>query len=238
MRKVASSLLILILVAGVTADADPGKKKRDRHASNVRTRIERSKEGFRGLPWGSSVAHTKFLEKAEFVDEDRDGPMRVLMYKDSLNNIPVHVQYMFFEDKLIRAQYAVIADPSNALIRIVNFHELERRLRKKYRKPKESESTFAHDRYGNDAMSRGRALLAGHLSEYRYWERRNTTISLVLSGGSLEAQLIIDYHGKKVEKLANEKWRAYQERRADQERKAAQARKAAKERRAKTFDEL
>lgn len=161
----------------------------------------RSKEGFRGAPWGSSMEFVKSQEPGEFVGE-RD---EIQMYKGTLNHLQVLIGYIFVDNKLVRAQYQVSERHSNKNLHIVDFEGLEELLGKKYGKPTKNQTVWANDMYQGDPQHRGMAISMGHLSEMRTWETRASTIALILSGDNFDVHLVVEYQGKKFKGLEEQK---------------------------------
>lgn len=187
-------------IAGRPPTSDKTTQQETKHIANE----SRPGEGFRGIPWGSTMEFVRSHEQGAFIGEQNE----LQLYKGRLNNLTVIVGYVFVDDKLVRAQYRVNEPHSNSNLYIVDFDGLEKLLRKKYGRPSDSQTAWGDDLYRDDQRNRGLAVSMGHLAEIRTWQTRKSTISLVLTGDNFKVSLVVEYQGKKFKRLEKRKRQA------------------------------
>jgi len=159
---------------------------------------------FRKTKWGMSIEQVKSSEPLEVAKEVKN----FLRYKTTVIGKDVLVIYIFVDNQLVRARYALAEPHTNKNDFITDYNDFKEILTKKYGKPKQDEKLWKDDLYKEDYSDWGLAISIGHLIYFSVWETEDTEIRDVLMGENYDISCIVEYASKKlkgIEEKAKEK---------------------------------
>jgi hypothetical protein len=159
------------------------------------------KSTFRKANWGMTMGEVREIEKAKFFQEDD----LFLAYEGKLSGFAVYIVYIFVDNKLVRAKYAINEEHLNGNDYIADYKALKELLTKKYDKPIEDEQHWKSDLYKDDPQQWGFAVSMGDLVYYSTWELMSTTISMYLTGDNFKTQHMVEYVSKELGVLEEKK---------------------------------
>ena len=156
---------------------------------------------FRNAKWGMSMQEVKITEESEPVYENNE----IIVYEDSLIQLPVEAVYLFVDNKLTRAKYMFNQKHTNENDFISDYKSLNNALRNKYGKPKEEDHFWSDDLYKDTPTDWGFALSLGHHSYFTEWDTKDTEILSALHGDNYEISMVVEYYSKELKDLDKEK---------------------------------
>ncbi len=149
---------------------------------------------FRNTKWGMSIDEVKQTENSE-PTYDKDN---MLGYDDQLLEFDVFCFYIFVDNQLVRAKYAINEKHSNDNLYIDDYNKLKEALNKKYKTAILDTNLWKNDLYKDDRSHRGFAVSLGHLVCFATWETQDTDIFLVLRGDNYDIDLVLEYTSKEL----------------------------------------
>ena len=155
--------------------------------------------GFRGVPWGATMAQVKRTEKAAVHSSDS-----ILVCPCKLAELDAYAGYVFVDDKFVRGTYIVTEQHANLTLYVNDYANLKNIVQKKYGNPTEDGTIWRDDLYKDDPGRWGMAIATGRMSMLTEWELPHTQISLMLYGDNYEIHLSLSYISKQYGHLEDE----------------------------------
>jgi hypothetical protein len=170
----------------------------------VAEKILRSSPGFRGLPWGMSIADIKQREKLLLFRISNDTYRSQSVKKDNLENV---LQYRFKNGKFCSASYIISIKPDeqhlNKLYYYTNiFGKFYNILSREYGYPTRNSLLLWKDKPCNDMSKWDRMFDNSELKLRDEWKLKNVNVSITLQKKQSEAELIIEYSSPKFASLS------------------------------------
>lgn len=145
--------------------------------------------GFRGVPWGASVAQVKEHEEWELKKESEGS----LFFNGTLLTREVNAVYLFTDGILTRACYLFVHPRMNKTLYVQDFSEVIDVLTRKYGEPEKDDWFWFNDRYRDKPSEYGMAIQLGHLARHAEWQLEDTMIQAMLSGENFEVTFVVFY---------------------------------------------
>ncbi len=196
--KVINLLLVFLFTsialtyAQTIATTSDGRKvvlQSDGTWSFVPTTGQATVTDFRSTTWGMSKSRVKALEASQPFQE-QDG---LLVFTGSISSLQTYIGYVFINDILTRARYAISEKHLNDNDYITDFNTLKLLLTKKYGAPNQDDTLWKDDRFKDQSDQWGYAISRGYLSYYASWSTPRTLIVLALYAESYQIRLMLDY---------------------------------------------
>jgi hypothetical protein len=182
MLRLAGALLLVVAVGAVGEEA-----------------------GFRGCPWGSSMAEIKAKEMATFVaGGPTSGNRYVIGYKTEVAGFPCQAIYGFVGDRLTWGMYSFKQEHSNKTDFVDDFQKLKALLVTKYGTPGVDNVRWKNDLFKDDPSHWGLAVATGDVIFVCRWEDPETIIGLLLQGDNYEITLNLSYSSVALKDLGKE----------------------------------
>ncbi|UCE21834.1 MAG: hypothetical protein JSV46_06370 [Candidatus Aminicenantes bacterium] len=158
---------------------------------------------FRKAQWGMTQEQVVRLEGNPAARES-PGEYYVMRYWDSIKDMSCWIDYMFKDDKLVRARYIFLVK-----------HEYKSQYFGDYKKAKDfltevhgqsplTNINWLNPTYKEDYSNWGLAVSLGHLEYSAIWDTEETEIVLRLFGENNEVKLVAEYTGKLEEEKEKE----------------------------------
>lgn len=145
--------------------------------------------GFRGVPWGSSMATIKATVSGPPSFEEAEA----LVYPAVVADLQCNALYLLVNDQLVRAKYILNETYTNANNYLRAVEQLKTALSAKYGVPDSDDSYWSNDLYKDDPQYWGMAVSHGDLTRFVIWNRPEMTIYLALKGENYEVQVEVEY---------------------------------------------
>lgn len=156
---------------------------------------EDAQKHFRKAQWGMTQEQIVRLEGNPAAREN-PGDFYVMRYWDSLENMSCWIDYLFKDDKLVKARYIFLVK-----------HEYKSQYFGDYKKAKDfltevhgqsplTNINWLNPTYKEDYSNWGLAVSLGHLEYSAIWDTPETEIVLRLFGENNEVKLVAEYTGK------------------------------------------
>lgn len=156
---------------------------------------EDAQKHFRKAQWGMTQEQIVRLEGNPAAREN-PGDFYVMRYWDSLENMSCWIDYLFKDDKLVKARYIFLVK-----------HEYKSQYFGDYKKAKDfltevhgqsplTNINWLNPTYKEDYSNWGLAVSLGHLEYSAIWDTLETEIVLRLFGENNEIKLVAEYTGK------------------------------------------
>ena len=157
-----------------------------------------SKFHFRKTQWGMSPAEVQASEGnlSPVSTEAKPDTSDILRFKDTVAGLEVLIDYVFIEEKLVRARYRFQESHINKNLYIDDFTVVSDAISTKYSKPQNSVRLWLNDLYKKSYQEWGNAVSAGHLTMADQWETADTAISVILRGVNNRIEMFVDYKSK------------------------------------------
>jgi hypothetical protein len=152
---------------------------------------------FRKTKWGMSIEQVKLSESIDIAEEAEN----ILDYKNSVIGKDVFVSYIFIDNQLVRARYALADSHSNKNDFIIDYNDFKEILIKKDGPPEKDDSFWKNDLFEYDHSKWGTAISSGHLMYISEWETEDTTILNALMGENYKISCVVEYRSKNLENL-------------------------------------
>ncbi|MCP5048343.1 MAG: hypothetical protein GY940_14330 [bacterium] len=150
---------------------------------------------FRKAKWGMSMAQVKKVETQKLKQQSGT----VLMYTDTLLDLPVSCLYQFSGEKLTVGAYVFSQKHTNKNDFISDFQRVKKALTKKYGPPmSNNDRLWKNDLYKDDRQQWGFAVSLGHLQFFAFWQTPETRIVLELSGDNYKIKMFLRYDSLKL----------------------------------------
>jgi len=156
---------------------------------------------FRNTEWGMPIQEVKNIENQEPVYENQE----MIVYKDSIIQLPVELIYIFVDNKLVRTKYIFIQKHTNENDFISDYRSLNNALTNKYGEPNEEDHFWSNDLYKDSPSDWGFAISLGHHSYFTEWDTKDTEILSALHGDNYEMNMVVEYYSKELKDLDEEK---------------------------------
>jgi len=161
----------------------------------------KNKYQFRNTEWGMSIQEVKNIENQEPVYENKE----MIVYEDSIIQLPVELIYIFVDNKLVRTKYIFIQKHTNENDFISDYRSLNNALTNKYGKPDGEDHFWSDDLYKDTPSDWGFAVSLGHHSYFTEWDTKDTEILSALHGDNYEINMVVEYYSKELKDLDKEK---------------------------------
>ena len=159
---------------------------------------------FRKTRFGMAMAEVKKSEKQKPIEESED----LLVYKDKVMGIEMHVFYLFVNRQLFRGAYFVTEKYRNENNHIDDYQKLKKAVAKKYGKPIFDRVNWKNPLYKDQSHKHGFAVSIGHLEYKAAWTKyikgRKVGINMALKGENYKIENFISYTDILLEKFYRE----------------------------------
>lgn len=154
-----------------------------------------SVEGFRGVPWGSTMDTVQARETATYLGREGDD----LLYTGvSIGSLSTTVIYVFTaKGELAQGFYSFTEKHTNENRNIDDYQSLKSQLGEKYGEPAVDRVIWRNNLYRDDSDRYGFAVSLGHLTYMANWKTPESDVTLILSGDNYDVRLAIKYSSLK-----------------------------------------
>lgn len=164
----------------------------------VVTKIETLQDGkgmkkhFRQAQWEMTQNQVLRLEGNPVVKEKSDG-LDVMRYKENVKEMDCWVEYIFKEDKLIKAKYIFLVDHEYKSLYFGDYKKAKEFLTEIHEQSPLTNVNWMNPTHKEDYSKWGLAVSLGHLEYSAIWDLPETEIVLRLFGKNNKVNLIVDY---------------------------------------------
>jgi hypothetical protein len=164
----------------------------------VVTKIETLQDGkgmkkhFRQAQWEMTQNQVLRLEGNPVVKEKSDG-LDVMRYKENVKEMDCWVEYIFKEDKLIKANYIFLMDHEYKSLYFGDYKKVKEFLTEIHEQSPLTNVNWMNPTHKEDYSKWGLAVSLGHLEYSAIWNLPETEIVLRLFGKNNKVNLIVDY---------------------------------------------
>lgn len=166
----------------------------------VVTKIETLQDGkgmkkhFRQAQWEMTQNQVLRLEGNPVVKEKSDG-LDVMRYKENVKEMDCWVEYIFREDKLIKANYIFLVDHEYKSLYFGDYKKVKEFLTEIHEQSPLTNVNWMNPTHKEDYSKWGLAVSLGHLEYSAIWDLPESEIVLRLFGKNNEINLTADYTG-------------------------------------------
>ena len=158
--------------------------------TSAKTKTPVVAKGFRAASWGMSREQVLKTEKGKPTEQSAK---ELLYHHRKVANLPAAVQYSFVDGQLVAGTYLISKRHTNLLEHIDEYDTLKKLLTSKYGEPTRAKTAWRNELYKDNPSDWGTAVALGHMAMASEWNVGETTISLMLDGGDLRANLLVFY---------------------------------------------
>ncbi|MAT38864.1 MAG: hypothetical protein CL946_04595 [Ectothiorhodospiraceae bacterium] len=160
---------------------------------------------FRKTRWGMTIDEVKATEDAEPSWEFSSGNFHVLRYDVVMADMNATCSYDFMYGKLWSAGYSFDTEHKDKNLYIADYEKIKALLSKEYGQPDKDYHVWKNDLYKDNPEAYGTAISLDHLTLFTYWNKRSTTIGLMLSGHNSKAGVSVHFTPTNVDFLSGGK---------------------------------
>ena len=166
----------------------------------VVTKIETLQDGkgmkkhFRQAQWEMTQNQVLRLEGNPVVKEKSDG-LDVMRYKENVKEMDCWIEYIFREDKLIKANYIFLVDHEYKSLYFGDYKKVKEFLTEIHEQSPLTNVNWMNPTHKEDYSKWGLAVSLGHLEYSAIWDLPESEIVLRLFGKNNEINLTADYTG-------------------------------------------
>jgi hypothetical protein len=166
----------------------------------VVTKIEILQDGtgmknhFRQAKWKMTQNQVLRLEGNPIVKEKSNG-LDVLRYKDTVKEMDCWVEYIFKEDRLIKAKYIFLEDHDYKSQYFGDYRKVKEFLTEVHEQSPLTNINWMNPTHKDDYSKWGLAVSLGHLEYSAIWNLSDSEIVLRLFGNNNEVNLLVEYTG-------------------------------------------
>jgi hypothetical protein len=161
---------------------------------------------FRKTRWGMSPAQVKLTEDTAPVSETTLPPYDLaISYKGKYEGYDAEIGYLFTDDKLVLAGYAITSKYSDPQQYIKDYEKLKGVLTAEYGKPAQDEKTWSEEPHTEKPEEFGKAVTDGKLILQSAWNMPETQIFLTLEGGNVNTIISELYYSAKLNPRVTER---------------------------------
>lgn len=166
----------------------------------VVTKIETLQDGkgmkkhFRQAQWEMTQNQVLRLEGNPVVKEKSD-ELDVMRYKENVKEMDCWVEYIFREDKLIKANYIFLVDHEYKSLYFGDYKKVKEFLTEIHEQSPLTNVNWMNPTHKEDYSKWGLAVSLGHLEYSAIWDLPESEIVLRLFGKNNEINLTADYTG-------------------------------------------
>jgi hypothetical protein len=150
------------------------------------------KKHFRQAQWEMTQNQVLRLEGNPVVKEKSDG-LDVMRYKENVKEMDCWVEYIFKEDKLIKANYIFLVDHEYKSLYFGDYKKVKEFLTEIHEQSPLTNVNWMNPTHKEDYSKWGLAVSLGHLEYSAIWNLPETEIVLRLFGKNNKVNLIVDY---------------------------------------------
>ena len=167
----------------------------------VVTNIETLDEGreiethFRDAHWGMRQDQILRLEGAPSA-HDQTGEYEVMRYWESIKDIGCWIDYIFKDDKLVKARYIFLAKHEYKTQYFGDYKKAKDYLTEVHGQSPLTNMNWLNTEHKDDYSKWGLAVSLGHLEYSAIWDTAESEIVLRLYGENNEVKLVAEYTGK------------------------------------------
>jgi hypothetical protein len=152
------------------------------------------KKHFRQAQWEMTQNQVLRLEGNPAVKEKSDG-LDVMKYKDIVKEMDCWIEYIFKEDRLIKAKYIFLADHDYKSVYFGDYRKVKEFLTEIHEQSPLTNVNWMNPTHKDDYSKWGLAVSLGHLEYSAIWNLPETEILLRLFGKNNEINLLVEYTG-------------------------------------------
>lgn len=166
----------------------------------VVTRIETLQDGkgmkkhFREAQWEMTQEQVIRLEGNPVIKEKSDG-LDVMRYEENIKEMDCWVEYIFEEDRLIKAKYIFLEKHEYKSLYFGDYKKVKDFLTEVHGQSPLTNVNWLNPTHKEDYSKWGLAVSLGHLEYNAIWEVPETEIELRLFGKNNEVKLVAEYTG-------------------------------------------
>ncbi len=165
---------------------------------------EDSKKHFRKAHWGMTQEHVIRLEGNPAAREN-PGEFYVMRYWDSIKDMNCWIDYIFKDDKLVKARYIFLVKHDYKSQYFGDYKKAKDFLTEVHGQSPLTNINWLNPTYKEDYSNWGLAVSLGHLEYSAIWGAPETEIFLRLFGENNEVKLVAEYTGKLEEEKEKDK---------------------------------
>ena len=151
---------------------------------------------FRQAFWGVNKEHVLKLEGKPSSQEFMDG-LEIVGYQQKVAEMKCKIEYIFKEDKLIRAKYVFTEQRKYKNQYIADYKIVKDFITKNSDLSSVNNINWLNSLYKEDYSKWGLAISLGHLEYVSLWDTPETDIMLKLYGENNKILIEVEYSGKK-----------------------------------------
>ena len=156
---------------------------------------------FRKTRWGMTPAQVKLTENGKPVSETSLPPYDLaITYKGSFEGLDAEIGYMFTQDKLVLAGYAITGKYDDPAQYIRDFDKIKGVLSSEYGVPVRDDKIWSPGEKEGEKTDQayGKAVTEGKLIMQMSWANPKTQVFLTLEGGNVNTILSVLYYSSKL----------------------------------------
>ena len=157
---------------------------------------------FRQAFWGVNKEHVLKLEGKPSSQEFMDG-LEIVGYQQKVAGMKCKIEYIFKEDKLIRAKYVFLEQRKYDNQYIADYKIVKDFITKNSELPSVDNINWLNSLYKEDYSKWGLAISLGHLEYVSLWSTPETDIMLKLYGENNKILIEVEYSGIKFKDVEN-----------------------------------
>lgn len=151
---------------------------------------------FRQVFWGVNKEHVLKLEGKPSSQEFMDG-LEIIGYQQKVAGMKCKIEYIFKEDKLIRAKYVFLEQHKYKNQYIADYKKAKDFIIKNIELSSVDNINWLNSLYKEDYSKWGLAISLGHLEYVSLWSTPETDIMLKLYGENNKILIEVEYSGNK-----------------------------------------
>ena len=172
-------------------------------AVTLRDRRLESKSNFRQAFWGMSKGLIIGVE-GKPSHQEHSGGLEIIGYQQKVAGMKCLIEYIFREDRLIRAKYIFLEKRKYKNQYIADYKRVKDFLAEKHEQVALDNINWLNTMYKENYSKWGIAVSLGHLEYNSLWSTPETEILLKLSGGDNEVSLEVEYTGVRFKDIDKE----------------------------------
>jgi hypothetical protein len=162
------------------------------------------KKHFRKTQWGMTQEQVIRLEGNPAAREN-PGEFYVMRYWDSIKDMSCWIDYIFKDDKLVKARYVFLVKHDYKSQYFGDYKKAKDFLTEVHGQSPLTNINWLNPTYKEDYSNWGLAVSLGHLEYSAIWDTPETEIVLRLFGENNEVKLVAEYTGKLEEEKEKDK---------------------------------